>query len=51
MEDTRDAMKSVRYDLVLDNRVLDENGSSGLELIRAGRTTWFELTSVHDARR
>ncbi len=35
MEDTRDAMKSVRYDLVLVNRILDENGSSGLELIRA----------------
>src|SRR5208337_4366811 len=35
LDDTRDAMRSVRYDLVLVNRVLDEDGSSGLELIRA----------------
>ena len=28
-------MRSTRYDLVLVNRVLDEDGSSGLELIRA----------------
>jgi len=35
LDDTRDAMRSARYDLVLVNRVLDEDGSSGLELIRA----------------
>ena len=35
LDDARDAMKSSRYDLVLVNRVLDEDGSSGLELIRA----------------
>jgi len=33
--ETRVAMRSARYDLVLVNRVLDEDGSSGLELIRA----------------
>ena len=35
LDDTRDAMKSARYDLVLVNRILDEDGSSGVELIRA----------------
>ncbi len=35
LDDTRDAMRSARYDLVLVNRVLDEDGSSGLELIQA----------------
>ena len=32
LDDTRDAMRSARYDLVLVNRVLDEDGSSGVEL-------------------
>jgi CheY-like chemotaxis protein len=35
LDETRDAMRSARYDLVLVNRVLDDDGTSGLELIQA----------------
>ena len=37
LEDVRAALREARYSLVLVNRVLDHDGSSGLELIRALR--------------
>ena len=35
IDDARQAMRSARFSLVLVNRVLDQDGSSGLDLIRA----------------
>jgi DNA-binding NarL/FixJ family response regulator len=37
LEDARSAMRSARFNLVLVNRVLDQDGSSGLDLIHALR--------------